>query len=130
MEDDMTRYLAAGVGLAVGVVLGVGGSHFAVGHRAPVLATAYQAVFTSTGLLLYGRLQDAGGQFPVLREVHTVQTTTNPDTKQVSSALVRRSLSLHQPDAMILNASQIVAIEPVKADSQVAKIMDEDAASH
>lgn len=52
----------------------------------------------------------------------------NPETKQVTNVLVRRGKELHGPDHMVLSWQSILMIEPVKEDSQVAKLIAEQKA--
>jgi hypothetical protein len=75
--------------------------------------------------LFYGRLDKLGSAFPVLTDVHYVQSQVNPETKQVSNTLVRRAREWHAPDRMTLNAAHILLVEPVRADSAVAKLIEE-----
>ena len=85
--------------------------------------TDYQAVHLDNGQVLFGKLEQAGSDYPLLRNVFSAQSQTNPDTKEVSRSLVRRSIELHNPDFMVLNAQHIVAIEPVAATSRVAQVI-------
>jgi hypothetical protein len=89
------------------------------------LETPYQAVLLDTGQVYYGKLEAAGTDYPVLRDVFYVQGTMNPETKQVTNILVRRGKEWHAPDRMILNARHIVLIEPVGTDSKVAQLIAE-----
>jgi hypothetical protein len=52
-----------------------------------------------------------------------VQTRQNPETKAVANILVKRGAEPHQPDRMLINRSQVLTIEPVKSDSQIAKLI-------
>ena len=91
----------------------------------PVLDTPYQAVQLDTGQVYFGRLEGAGTDHPVLRDVFYVQKAMNQESQQVSNILVRRGKEWHGPDHMILNARHIVLIEPVGPDSQVARLIAE-----
>ena len=95
-------------------------------HAEPELTTPFHGVLLSNGQAFIGRLEKAGTAFPVLREVYYVRSQTNPETKQVVNALVKRGQEWHAPDAMILNASHILLIEPVKPDSQMGKLIEEN----
>jgi len=86
-------------------------------------ATEYQAVHLDNGQVLFGKLEQAGGDYPVLRNVFAAQSQVNPQTKEVTRSLVKRSVELHNPDYMVLNARHIVAIEPVAATSRVAQVI-------
>jgi hypothetical protein len=89
----------------------------------PKFSTEYQAVFMTNGQVVFGKLEQFGSDYPVLRNPFTVQSQANPETKQVSSALVRRSVELHGPDHMVLNARHILVVEPVAENSRVAKVI-------
>ena len=87
--------------------------------------TPYQAVLLANGQAFFGRLENIGASYPVLKDVYYVQTQLHPETKQTTNTLVRRGGELHGPDRMVLNASQIVLIEPVGENSQIAKLIAE-----
>jgi hypothetical protein len=87
--------------------------------------SSYCAVVLDTGQVYFGKLERSAGDYPVLRDVFYIQSSANPETKQVSNMLVRRGKEWHGPDYMILNARHIVLIEPVGPDSQVAKLIAE-----
>ena len=87
--------------------------------------TEYQAVFMANGQVFFGKLEGAGTDWPLLRDVYTIQSQMNPETKQMASALVRRSNDLHGPDHMLLNARQIALIEPVGAASRVGQLISQ-----
>jgi hypothetical protein len=53
------------------------------------------------------------------------RTSVNPQTKEVTSVLVRRGQEWHAPNRMILNARHIVFVELVGKDSRVAKLIEE-----
>ena len=92
---------------------------------AVTFTTPYQAVLLSNNSVYYGKLAGFGTPNPVLTEVFYIVTQTNPETKQVSNMLVKRGKELHGPDRMYLNASSIVFVEPVGADSKVAQLINE-----
>ena len=85
--------------------------------------TPYQGVLLTNGSAYFGQLTGYGGPHPVLTHVYYVVSQTNPDTKQVSNILVKRSKELHGPDRMYINPSQIVAVEPVGPHSKVAELI-------
>jgi len=110
---------------AVAVLLLAAAAFVLVRARAerPVLDTPYHAVVLSNGTVYFGRLEGLGTPFPVLREVYYVQSAVNPETKAVNNVLVKRGKEWHGPDRMILNAQNIVFIEPVGRDSKVAQLI-------
>lgn len=87
--------------------------------------TDYQAVHLDNGQVLFGKLEQGGSDYPVLHNVFSAQTQTHSDTKEVSRALVKRSMDLHNPDYVVLNAHHIIAVEPVAATSRVAQVIKE-----
>ena len=52
-----------------------------------------------------------------------------PDTRAVANLLVKRGAEPHQPDRMLISRSQVLLVEPVKADSQIAKLIAEQQAA-
>ena len=86
-------------------------------------STLYQAVLLTNGSVYFGHLQDYGTSHPVLTEVFYVVRQTNPDTKQVTNALIKRGKELHEPDRMYLNPNQIIFVESVGTNSKVAQLI-------
>jgi hypothetical protein len=91
----------------------------------PAFATPYQGVLLTNGQAFFGKLENAGGAFPILRDVYYIRSQVNQETKQVLNQLVKRGSELHGPDHMVLNKAHILVIEPVRVDSQVAKLIDQ-----
>jgi hypothetical protein len=85
----------------------------------------YQALFLDNGQVFFGKLSDIGSDYPLLKEVFYVQTQTNPETKEVRSILIKRGNEWHGPTSMRVNSKHIVVIEPVSAESKVAKLITE-----
>jgi hypothetical protein len=92
---------------------------------AAVDANKYYAVLLSNGAVYFGKLEGLGSAYPVLHDVYYVQTTTNPETKAVSSILVKRGKEWHGPDRMILNEKAVIFVEPVGGDSKVSQLIAE-----
>jgi small nuclear ribonucleoprotein (snRNP)-like protein len=95
------------------------------GGSTVTFATPYQAVLLSNGSVYYGKLSGYGTANPVLTDVYYILSKSDPQTKQVSNVLVKRGKELHGPDRMYINATQIVFVEPVGADSKVAQLINE-----
>ncbi len=91
----------------------------------PKFSTEYQAVFLDNGQVFFGRIENSGAAYPLLRDVFYVQTQQDPNTKQVRSILIKRGQEFHNPNIMYLNKQQVVLIEPVTADSKVAQLIKE-----
>jgi hypothetical protein len=103
-------------------VLAYQGAH---SRGAPELSTLYHAVALVNGQVYFGRIDALGTDYTVLRDVFYIQSRQNPETKQVANVLLKRGGEWHGPDRMILNRQQVLLIEPVKEDSQVAKLIAE-----
>jgi len=95
------------------------------GRSLPDLSTPYHAVALMNGQVFFGRIDRLDADYIVLRDVFYIQSRENPQTKQVANVLVKRGGEWHAPDRMILNRQQVQFIEPVKEDSQVAKLIAE-----
>jgi hypothetical protein len=98
-------------------------------NEVPDTGSAYQSVALINGQLFFGRLEPAAGGYLTLRDVYFVQTRQNPDTKAVTNVLVKRGAEPHQPDRMLVSRSQVLLVEPVKAGSQIAKLIAEQDAA-
>lgn len=98
-------------------------------HQEPKLETAYQAVALINGQMFYGRLEPAGGDYLTLHDVFYIQGRQNPETKAITSVLIKRGGEAHNPDRMLINRQQVLLIEPVKTDSQIAKLIAEQNAA-
>ena len=77
------------------------------------------------GQVYYGKLENASGLYPVLRDVFYVVRKEIPETKQVSNVLVRRGKELHGPEFMVLSRQSILFIEPVRPDSDIGRTITE-----
>jgi hypothetical protein len=91
----------------------------------PKVTSEYQAVFLDNGQAFFGKLENAGSKYPLLRDVFYIQSHEDPDTKQVNSVLIKRGSELHAPDVMYLNANHIIVIESVTPGSKVAQLIQE-----
>lgn len=91
----------------------------------PSSTTPYQAVVMTNGQTFFGKLEQDEGSYPVLMDVYYIQSEVNSETKQVTNTLIKRGREAHEPDNMILNAAQILVIEPVKPDSHIGKLIEE-----
>lgn len=94
-------------------------------QRVPDTGTAYQSVALMNGQLFFGRLEASSGNTLTLRDVFYLQTRQNPQTQAVANVLVKRGGEAHGPDHMVINREQVLLIEPVKADSQIGKLITE-----
>jgi len=113
-------WIAAGL-----LVAGIACTHIYLALRPSTVqfTTPYQAVLLTNGSVYFGRLEGYGSISPILTDVYYVVSQTNPETKQVSSSLIKRGKELHEPDRMYLNPNQIVFVESVGANSKVAQLI-------
>lgn len=124
----LAGYTTAATALAT-VVIAVAVCFIAFGGRkAPVFSTPYQAVALMNGQLFYGRAEE-GGEYLSLRDVFYIQGRQDPETKAVTSVLIKRGGEAHGPDHMLINRQQVLLIEPVRADSQIGKLIAEQSAA-
>jgi hypothetical protein len=89
----------------------------------PSFTTEYQAVFMDNGQVFFGKIENAGGNTPLLRDVYYIGRQTSPDGKEVKNILIKRGNEWHAPDYMYINRQHIVIIEPVSASSRVAALI-------
>lgn len=89
------------------------------------LTTPYQAVILTNGQILYGKLEAANSSYPTLIDVYYVQSQVDPETKQLSTKLIKRGKEWHEPGHTTINAAHILFIEPVRPESYVGKVMAE-----
>jgi len=85
----------------------------------------YRAVLMSNNMVLFGKLHGLGTPFPIMTDVYYVQTVEDPATKKPTSVLIKRGKEWFFFFFFILNASQIVLIEPVTKDSKVMQVIIE-----
>jgi hypothetical protein len=86
----------------------------------------YYAVAFTNGQMFYGHPESVGKGVVVLTDVYYVVRQANPKTNEVRNSLVsRRKSEWHSPDRIILNATNILLMEPVDPASSVAKLIAE-----
>ena len=108
------------------IVGGLGGWFFASGRTAaPRFEVPFQAVLLDSGQVYFGKITGLGSPYPVSHDVYYIQSTTNPETKQVNNILIRRGSEWHGPESTVVNARHIVMVEPVGANSKVAQLIAE-----
>jgi hypothetical protein len=95
-------------------------------HEKVVFTTPYQAVQLNNGTAYFCKIEGLGTAFPILKEIYFIQRNQNPETKQVSNTLLKRVAEWWQPDRMIVNANDIVFVEPVSPNSRVAELIAEE----
>ena len=120
-------WIVSACAVAIALALGIRTWQDARRNAAPALTTPYQAVLLVNGQAFFARVENLDTEHPVLHDVFYIQSRTNPETKQVANVLVKRGQEWHGPDRMIINKRHLLLIEPVKEDSQVAKLIAEQA---
>jgi hypothetical protein len=88
-------------------------------------STEYQAIFMDNGQVFFGKIEQAGAGYPLLKDVFYIGRQTSPDGKEVKNILVKRGNEWHGPDFMYINKQHIVVIEPVAANSRVSQLIKE-----
>src|SRR5664279_1601420 len=91
--------LRIALGCLLCLLIGAGCSSGPRSQSYPVVFwTPYQLVLLSNNAVYFGKLEGWGTPNLVLTDVFYISTTTNPETKQVQSTLMRRSGEAHAPD--------------------------------
>ena len=93
-----------------------------------VLTTAYQAVQLNNGAAYFCRIEKLGTPYPVLKEIYYIQSRQDPETQKTTNVLLKRGSEWWLPDEMIVNANDIVFVEPVNPSSRVAQLIAEEKA--
>jgi hypothetical protein len=97
-----------------------------VGSQKVNFKTEYQAIFLLNGQVYFGKAE-LGPDYITLRDVYYIQSHVGSETKEVANILVKRGKEWHSPDVMYISTHAITLIEPVAANSQVAKLIKESA---
>ena len=93
--------------------------------------TEYKAVFLDNGQIFFGKIEQTGLSYVVLKDVFYVQSQVvqqEKDKKEVRNILIKRGSEWHGPDLMYINTSHVVVIEPVSPNSRVAQLIKEASA--
>lgn len=100
------------------------------GAVAPVNSARYQAVFSTSGLVYFGKLESLNSEYFKLTKVYYLQQSTTDTATDVGSSdqkLIKLSDAIHGPeDEMIIPKSQVLFYENLKSDSKVAQAIDKD----
>ncbi len=91
----------------------------------PSFSTEYQAVFMDNGQVFFAKIENAGADYPLLKDVYYIGRQTSADGKQVRNILIKRGNEWHAPEYMYVNRQHIVVLEPVAANSRVAQLIKE-----
>jgi len=110
------------------IILLAGDLYFNKPGFAPKLDSkiTYYAVALNNGQVIYGHPESVCRGVVVLTDAYYVIRQVNPKTNEVNSSLVSRHKNeWHNPDKAILNAANILLMEPVDPASSVAKLIAE-----
>lgn len=90
-----------------------------------VLHDRYQAVYTVTGKLYFGKLQNTTGPYLTLTHVYSLESqksTTGTSDASSSSDLVQVSRQVYGPDdSMAIRADQVQFWQNLRSDSKVSQ---------
>ena len=99
------------------------------GAHALKLDTEYQAVLLDSGQAYFGKVEQPGGDFILLKDVFYIQSRVDKDKKLVANVLIKRGAQeWHSPDSMLINSKHVIFIEPVSPSSKVAQLIKEEKA--
>lgn len=90
--------------------------------------TEYKAVFLDNGQVFFGRIEEVGSSYLVLKDVFYVQSQVfeqEKDKREVTNILIKRGNEWHGPDRMYVNSNHITIIEPVGPSSRVGELIKE-----
>ena len=93
--------------------------------------TEYKAIFLDNGQVFFGRLEEVGPSYIMLKDIFYVQSQViqqEKDKKEVRNILIKRGNEWHGPDLMYVTTRHIVVIEPVSPTSRVAQLIKEGSA--
>lgn len=86
-------------------------------------ASQYQVVYMTSGQAYFGKLQNTGGDYLVLKSPYTAQEIkANDEKSQPQTTLVKVSQQAYGPeDVMSLKSDQVLFWQNLRSDSKVAK---------
>ena len=87
--------------------------------------SAYQAVFLSNGQSYFGKLQNTGGDFLVMKSPYTAQTVKDSTTSADTTTLLRVKDQVYGPeDSIAIKSSQVTSWQNLRSDSKVTTAID------
>jgi len=87
--------------------------------------SAYQAVFLSNGQSYFGKLQNTGGDFLVMKSPYTAQTVKDSTTSADTTTLLRVKDQVYGPeDSIAIKSSQVTSWQNLRSDSKVTLAID------
>jgi len=97
------------------------------GHKINI-DTEYKAVLLDNGQVFFGKIEEEGPSYLVLKDVFYVQsqvTERERDKREVANILIKRGNEWHGPDRMYVNSNHIIFIESVAPPSRVGQLIKE-----
>ena len=100
------------------------------GATAPIDTGKYQAVFSTSGLVYFGKLESLNSEYFKLSKAYYLQSSTVEAASTEESSdqkLIKLSDAIHGPeDEMIIPKSQVLFYENLKSDSKVSQAIAKD----
>jgi len=100
------------------------------GATAPIDTGKYQAVFSTSGLVYFGKLESLNSEYFKLSKAYYLQSPSTGAAGTEDSSdqkLIKLSDAIHGPeDEMIIPKSQVLFYENLKSDSKVAQAIAKD----
>ena len=99
---------------------------------APIDSGKYQAVFSTSGLVYFGKLESLNSDYFKLSKAYYLQspttgTASTTDEESNDQKLIKLSDAIHGPeDEMIIPKAQVLFYENLKTDSKVAQAIAKD----
>lgn len=91
--------------------------------------TAHYAIVLINGQSILAHVDRVSAGQLELSDVFYIHSRMNPETKETQNALIRRGkIEWHSPRKMLVNGRNILFMEPVDPESQVAKLIAEQKA--
>ena len=98
-------------------------------RKAPKFDTEYQAIVLTNGQVLIGRIEGLDSEFPILREPYSMQIVSAGDPQnpqKTNTILVSRAREAHSPSYTVLQARNIMVIEPVAKGSRMEQLIAQE----
>jgi len=121
--------VALAVGIGIGAAAAVSANYLSPGRAPFSTGSEYQAIVLVNGQALFGRISGVSDDMLVVRDAYYVRNQVNPDSRELHTSLIRRATEIHGPKQTSISRTQVLFIEPVDPESQVAKLMAKDASS-
>lgn len=122
MGSLMKVAIVALTGLAIAVLLAANVYQNHSRFHRPLITTPYQAVVLENGAVFYGRIHHLGTDYPVLRDAFSIRYEAGADG-QPRYVVMKRTDEVNGADHMIIAATAIAFVEPVRPDSIIGRLI-------